>query len=94
MPGSDLIKGIVAIWKALEKGDDERVYQVYFPLASLLLLQLPALDTYLAMEKYLLFKQGVFKNYLLRQPAAFGLDPYTAEEADRLFVYYEAALRE
>ena len=92
MPGSDLIRGIVVIWKALEAGDDKRVYQVYFPVASLLLLQLPALDTYLALEKYLLFKQGVFKNYLLRQPAAFGLDPYTAQEADRLFIYYKAAL--
>ena len=94
MPGSDLIRGIIAIWKALEEGNDARVYQVYFPLASILLLQLPALDTYLALEKYLLLKQGVFKNYLLRQPAAFGLDPYTAEEADRLFVYYKAALEE
>jgi len=92
MPGSDLIKGIVEIWRALERGDDDRVYEVYFPLSGIVVLQTASLDAYLAIEKYLLVKQGVFKNTRLRQPAAFEMDSYTAAEVDRLFARLEAVL--
>jgi len=92
MPGSDLIKGVVEIWRALESGDDDRVYEVYFPLSAIVVLQTASLDAYLAIEKYLLVKQGVFKNTRLRQPAAFEMDPYTASEVDRLFARLEAVL--
>lgn len=92
MPGSDLIKGIVEIWKALECGDDARVYQVYFPLSSIVILQSASFDAYLAIEKYLLVKQGIFKNQLLRQPASYEIDSHTADEIDRLFGYLETAL--
>ncbi len=85
MPGSDLIHGIVEIWKALERGDDERVYEVYFPLAGIVILEAASFDAYLGIEKYLLAKQGVFENTLLRQPSSFELDDYTAAEVDRLW---------
>ena len=92
MPGSDLIRGIVEIWRALESGDDARVYEVYFPLAAIVILQSASFDAYLAIEKYLLVRQGVFENKLLRQPAAYEIDSHTAAEVDRLFAYLEAAL--
>ncbi|MFC1692590.1 dihydrodipicolinate synthase family protein [Candidatus Latescibacterota bacterium] len=85
MPGCDLIKGIVAIWKALERGDDARAYEVYLPLVAIVILQIATLDTYLAIEKYLLHKQGIFKNQRLRQPAYYEIDPQTASEVDRLY---------
>src|SRR5262249_19750153 len=31
MPGMDLLDGVVAIWKALKRGDEEAAYRVYFP---------------------------------------------------------------
>ena len=43
------------------------------------------LDGYLAMEKYLLVKQGVFHNTHVRGPVAFRLDDETRAEIDRLF---------
>ncbi len=88
MPGSDLIRGICEIWKALERGDDDRAYEVYFPLAAIILLQSPNLDTYLAIEKHLLVKQGIFKNRKVRKPTAYELDPCTAEEVDRLYARF------
>jgi len=92
MSGADLIHGIVEIWNAMEKGDFKRAYEVYFPLAAIVLLQSPNLDTYLAIEKHLLVKQGVFKNTRVRRPVAYDLDPHTMAEVDRLFEMYQAAL--
>ncbi|MFC1607290.1 dihydrodipicolinate synthase family protein [Candidatus Latescibacterota bacterium] len=85
MCGSELIRGIVEIWRAMERGDEKRAYEVYLPLAALISLQMGNLDTYLAVEKYLLVKQGIFRNEIVRQPAAFRLDIETAEEIDRLY---------
>ena len=92
MCGSDLIRGIVEIWRALERGDEKRAYEVYFPLIAIILLQSPNLDAFLAIEKYLLVKQGVFKNRKVRKPTAYDLDPETAEEVDRLYGMLEAVL--
>jgi 4-hydroxy-tetrahydrodipicolinate synthase len=92
MSGSDLIRGIVEIWRAHERGDDRRVYRVYFPLAGIVLLEAPNLDAYLAVEKYLLVKQGVFKNTIVRGPRAYTLDAETAAEIDRLYAMLEEAI--
>ena len=85
MPGSDLIGGIVEIWRALREGDEDRAYEVYFPLAAIVILETGSLDTFLAVEKHLLVKQGVFKNAIVRGPASYTLDSHTAAEAERLY---------
>jgi dihydrodipicolinate synthase/N-acetylneuraminate lyase len=92
MPGSDLIRGIAGIWNALKAGDDDRAYEIYYPLAAIVILQTPSLDAFLAIEKYLLVKQGIFKNQLVRQPSAYDLDPHTAQEVDRLYERFLAVL--
>lgn len=92
MSGCDLIEGIVAIWRALEEGDEERAYEVYLPLAALVLFEVPNLDTYLAIEKHLLVRQGIFKNTLVREPVAYTLDDYTKAEVDRLYDRLQIAL--
>ena len=92
MPGSDLICGITEIWDALKAGDDDRAYEIYYPLAAIVILQTPSLDAFLAIEKYLLVKQGIFKNRLVRQPSAYDLDRHTAEEIDRLYERFIAVL--
>ena len=85
MPACDLIRGTVEIWNALESGNFTRAYEVYFPLAALVTLQAESLDIFLSSAKYLLYKQGVFRNYRVRRPAAHDLDKATREELDRLF---------
>jgi len=84
MPGADLIKGIVALWRALTAGDERRAYALSQPISSLVAVQ-NSLDAFLAVEKYLLVKQGVFKNTRVRGPVGDVLDAETQREVDRLF---------
>lgn len=84
MPGADLIRGIVALWNALNAGDDQRVYRLSLPISAIVALQ-HSLDAFLAIEKYLLVKQGIFKNTRVRGPVGYKLDQETAKEVDRLF---------
>jgi 4-hydroxy-tetrahydrodipicolinate synthase len=92
MPGADLIDGIVALWRALQAGDERRIYQLSLPIASLIAMQ-NSLDAFLAVEKYLLVKRGVFKNNLVRGPVGYRLDPETSAEVDRLFEQLQTALQ-
>lgn len=93
MPGMDLLDGIVALWNALQRGDDEVAYALYFPICSLVALQLQAgLDGFLAIEKYLLVKRGVWKSDRRRAPYGWSLDSETAHEVDRLFTRLQQAL--
>ena len=86
MPGTDLLDGIVALWRALQAGDEQRIYQLSLPICAISALQLQAgLDGFLAIEKYLLQKRGIFVNTLQVQPCGWQLDAETAAEVDRLF---------
>lgn len=85
MPGMDLLDGIVALWNALEKGDDDTAYQIYFPICAIVALQMQAgLDGFLAIEKYILVKRGLFATTIRRRPNSWDLDGETAAEVDRL----------
>jgi 2-keto-3-deoxy-L-arabinonate dehydratase len=93
MPGTDLLDGIVALWLALEAGDEERTYELSLPISGIVALQLQAgLDGFLAIEKYLLKKRGLFPNTLQVQPTAWQLDDETRAEVDRLFARLQAAI--
>lgn len=93
MPGTDLLDAIIALWQALERGDEERIYQLSLPISGLVALQLQGgLDGFLGIEKYLLKKRGIFANTLQRQPVAWELDDETAQEVDRLFARVMALL--
>lgn len=93
MPGLDLLDGVVAIWKALSRGDDETAYRVYFPVCALVALQLQAgLDGFLAVEKHLMVKRGLFPSARRRRPYGWELDVETATEVDRLFARLQTAL--
>jgi dihydrodipicolinate synthase/N-acetylneuraminate lyase len=86
MPGLELLDGIVAIWRALKRGDETAAYRMYFPICSLVALQMQAgLDGFLAVEKYLMVKRGLFPSARRRRPYNWELDPETAAEIDRLF---------
>jgi 4-hydroxy-tetrahydrodipicolinate synthase len=92
MPGADLIRGIVALWRALQSGDDSRIYQLSRPVSAIVAMQ-NSLDAFLAVEKYLLVKQGIFRNTHVRGPVGYRLDRETQSEIDRLFEHLSAALR-
>jgi 4-hydroxy-tetrahydrodipicolinate synthase len=94
MPGVDLLDGVVALWRALGRGDEEAAYRVYFPICAIVALQMQAgLDGFLAIEKYILVRRGLFPSGRRRTPCAWDLDAETAREVDRLLGRLEAALR-
>ncbi len=85
MPGMEFLDTVIAVWSALEAGDDDRAYNAYFPLCALVSLQLQAgLDGFLAVEKYILKKRGLFTTDHRRKPYMFELDEETRQEIDRL----------
>lgn len=92
MPGADLIDGVVALWRALQAGDEQRVYQLSLPIASLISMQ-NSLDAFVAVEKYLLVKRGIFKNTRVRGPVGYTLDEETRQEVDRLFAQLQNVLQ-
>lgn len=93
MPGTDLLDAVVALWRALADGNDDRIYQLSLPISALVALQLQAgLDGFLAIEKYLLKKRGIFPNTLQIQPTAWSIDAETQAEVDRLFARLQAVL--
>jgi 4-hydroxy-tetrahydrodipicolinate synthase len=93
MPGMDLLDGVVAVWKALQRGDEEAAYRTYFPVCAIVALQLQAgLDGFLAVEKYLMVKRGLFPSARRRKPYGWELDAETAAEVDRLYDRMQTSL--
>lgn len=93
MPGMDLLDGIVALWRALRAGDQERVYVLSLPISALVYVQIQGgLDGFLSIEKYLLKKRGLFPNTLQIPPCGWQPDPETLAEVDRLFELLQQSL--
>jgi 4-hydroxy-tetrahydrodipicolinate synthase len=81
MPGAEVPWAIVGLWNALEKKDLSTAKAIHTPLAKLISYQ-TTLDAYVAVEKYLLVKQGVFVNSNQRGPVGFKLDVLTKSKID------------
>ena len=95
MPGMDLLDGIGKLWHALLKGDEATAYRLYFPICALVALQLHAgLDGFLAIEKHILVRRGIFTSARRRAPYGWSLDPETAAEVDCLLERMAAVLRD
>jgi 4-hydroxy-tetrahydrodipicolinate synthase len=93
MPGMEMLAGIVALWRALKRGDDAAAYRLYYPICAIVALQLQAgLDGFLAIEKFLLQRQGLFTTNRRRRPYSWELDGETAAEVERLIAQLDAAV--
>jgi hypothetical protein len=64
-------------------GDFSRAYRIAGPLSQMVSLQ-TSLDNFVAIEKHLLVKQGVFPFNTMRGPVGDGVDDQTREEIERL----------
>jgi 2-keto-3-deoxy-L-arabinonate dehydratase len=84
MPGTDLLDAIVALWRALEAGNDAQVYALSPLIGAIQALGI-GLDGYLTIEKHLLKRRGLFPNTLVRGPVSFRLDAQATAEVDRLY---------
>ncbi len=93
MPGAELVDVIAALWRALQAADARRIDRLALPLVALVSLQ-TSLDAFLAVEKHLLHRRGVFPNTRIRGPVGYQLDEVTRREVDRLFDLLMQALAE
>jgi 4-hydroxy-tetrahydrodipicolinate synthase len=83
MPAGDLVWALVPLWRALNAGDFDRAYRIAGPLAQMVSLQ-TSLDSFVAVEKHLLVRQGVFASAAMRGPVDDGVDDQLYAEIDRL----------
>jgi dihydrodipicolinate synthase/N-acetylneuraminate lyase len=91
MPGADVSWAIAALWTALCQGDDRRVQRLRGPLTALIALQ-GQLDSFVAIEKHLLVKQGVLRTAHMRGPRAYIPDQVTLADAEQLLEELRAVL--
>ncbi|MBL8850036.1 MAG: dihydrodipicolinate synthase family protein [Planctomycetaceae bacterium] len=95
MPGMEFLPAIVALWRALERQDEDAIYKLSLQICALVSLQLQAgLDGFLAVEKHLLHRQGIFSTDRRRKPYKWSLDPETSAELDRLMERLNLAVAE
>ena len=91
MPAGDVIWAQTALWRALVDGDFGYAYRIAGPLAQLVSLQ-TNLDSFVAVEKHLLTRQGIFPPSALRRPVGEVLDAQGRAEVDRLVDLLRAAV--
>ena len=91
MPGAEIPWAVVALWKALTESNWKRARAIHAPLLKLVSLQ-TTLDAYIAVEKYLLVKQGIFNSTRQRGPVGFVLSAETQAQIDIGFEELRAAV--
>jgi dihydrodipicolinate synthase/N-acetylneuraminate lyase len=84
MPGPDIVWALVALWEALRTGDETRVDDIQGPLCAIVSVQ-NSLDSFVAVQKHLLQRQGAITGTDARGPVGYRLDGHTQREVDRLF---------
>ena len=84
MPGAEVPWALVALFKALKEDNWDRARSIHTPLAKLISYQ-TTLDAYVAVEKYLLVKQGIFTSARQRGPVGFILTKEAKIEIDAAF---------
>jgi dihydrodipicolinate synthase/N-acetylneuraminate lyase len=83
MPGAEVCWAIQRMWDSLRAGDWALAYDISEPLALLINLQ-TSVDSFVAIEKHILERQGVIRSAKARGPVSYVLDDETRDEVDRL----------
>jgi 4-hydroxy-tetrahydrodipicolinate synthase len=92
MPGAEVPWALVALWKALNEGNLVLAKAIHNPLSKLISFQI-TLDAYVAIEKYLLVKQGILTNMNQRGPVGYKLTPEVAKEIDIAYEELSAVVK-
>jgi dihydrodipicolinate synthase/N-acetylneuraminate lyase len=90
MPGAEVCWAIQRMWESLNAGDWSVAYGISGPLSLLIDLQ-TTIDSYVAVEKHILQRQGVLASTAARGPLGYTMDSETRDEVDRLFELLHAA---
>ena len=92
MPGAEVPWALVALWKSLNEKNLELAHAIHAPLSKLISFQ-TTLDAYVAIEKYLLLKQGVFTSMNQRGPVGYKLTPQVSKEIDQAYLELIAVVK-
>jgi 4-hydroxy-tetrahydrodipicolinate synthase len=84
MPGGEIPWAIIKLWNALESDDLELAKSIHNLVSQLVAFQ-QNIDGYVAVEKYLLVKQGIFESVRQRGPVRTILSSEVKIEIDQIF---------
>ena len=84
MPGGEIPWALVKLWDCLETNDVEQARRIHRVIAQLVGYQ-KTIDGYVAVEKYLLVKQGIFTSARQRGPVNIILSDEVKKEIDIVF---------
>lgn len=84
MPGGEIPWAIIKLWNALESNDFESAKSIHNLVSQLVAFQ-QNIDGYVAVEKYLLVKQGIFESARQRGPVRTILTTEVKIEIDQIF---------
>ena len=83
MCGAEVCWAVQRWWETLLAGDWSAAYAFSGPLGAL--VNLPtSLDSFVAVEKHILWREGVLTSTLARGPVGYVLDDESRDEVDRL----------
>jgi 4-hydroxy-tetrahydrodipicolinate synthase len=93
MPGSEIPWALVKLWDSLEANDVEKAREIHRVIAQLVGFQ-KTIDAYVAVEKYLLVKQGIFTSARQRGPVNTILSDEVKKEIDKVFADLQEVTRD
>jgi 4-hydroxy-tetrahydrodipicolinate synthase len=93
MPGGEIPWALVKLWNCLEANDLEKARKIHGVIAELVGYQ-KTIDAYVAVEKYLLVKQGIFTSARQRGPVNIILSDEVKKEIDKVFVDLQEVTRD
>ena len=93
MPGSEIVWAIAPLWQALEAGDIEKAKLIHQGISRLIEFQ-QSIDAYVAVEKYLLVKQGIFTSVKQRGPVSIVLSEAIKSQIDAVFRELQIVVKE
>lgn len=93
MPGGEIPWALVKLWDSLEVNDLEKARIIHSIIAELVGYQ-KTIDGYVAVEKYLLVKQGIFTSARQRGPVNTILTDEVKKEIDKVFADLQEVTRD
>jgi len=93
MPGGEIPWALVKLWDCLEANDVEKARAIHGVITQLVGFQ-KTIDAYVAVEKYLLVKQGIFTSTRQRGPVNTILSDEVKKEIDKVFADLQEVTRD
>ena len=84
MPGGEIPWAIIKLWDCLEEKNLDQARKIHGLISKLVAFQ-KTIDGYVAVEKYLLVKQGIFTSTRQRGPVSTILTDEVKSEIDKIF---------